>query len=321
MKHTIESLKKSNGRFLGTHYRLTEADVDLANKYTNLIEKSRSKLIPKAGDIVRYTNEYGDYSHFAHIDNIVEEEAYICASANPSIHTSNNNDGFSFSTSGGPWYYIPTNKMEYVGTEEKEFWDFGHCGACADGGIYFKATVNVWECNENKMKYSTKERDKYYIYHHEEKTDCGYHYTAHRNSMSAHAWRTENDLQAWLRTFRADIEQGYNCFIAWAYKEIQHHVSPDEFEKIDGIEDTMLCNGARMCKRIYDDENSTVHTYFVWYWEDPTMGDFYKQAAKQNEIRKQYELGWSGKENSYATNELLNGTVSPIEISKYFVEV
>lgn len=321
MKHTIESLKESNERFLRTHYRLTEADIDMANEYTDLIEKSRSKLIPKGGDVVRYTNEYGDYFHSAHIDNVEGEEAYICVSASPSIHRSDNTNGFSFSTSGGPWCYIPTNKMEYIGTEEKEFWNFGHCGACADGGIYFSATVNVWEYNENKMRHSTKNRDKYYIYHHEEITDCGYRYTAHRNSISASAWRIENDLQAWLRTFRADIEQGYNCLIAWTYKEIQHHVSPYEFEKIGGIKDTMLCNGVRKCKRIYDDENSTVHTYYVWYWEDPAMGDFYEQAAKQNEIRKQYELGWSGKENSYATNELLNGTVKPIEISKYFEEV
>lgn len=320
MKHTIESLKDNNGRFLGTHYRLTEADADMANEYTVLIEKSRSKLIPKAGDVVRYTNEYGEYYSFAHIDSVEGKEAYICVSASPFIHRSSNTNGFSFSTSGGPWYYIPTERMRYVGTDEKKFWNFGHCGACADGGIYFNATVNVWEYDENKMKYSTKERDKYFIYHHEEKTDLGYHYTAHRNSMSSHAWRTESDLQAWLRTFRADVEPGYNCLVAWTYKEIQYHVSPDEFEKIDGIEDTMRCNGVRKCKRIYDDEKFIVHTYFVWYWEDPTMGDFYEQMAKQNEIRKQYELSWSRKENSYAVNQLLNETVSPIKISKYFKE-
>lgn len=322
MKHTIESLKESNGRFLRTHYRLTETDIDMANEYTDLIEKSRSKLIPKAGDVVRYTNEYGDYFHSAHIDNVEGEEAYICVSANPSIHRSDNTNGFSFSTSGGPWCYIPTNKMEYIGTEEKEFWNFGHCGSCTDGGIYFNASVNVWEYNENKMRHSVKTHNKYYIFYSKDERGCGYHYFAYQGGMSSCAWRKEKDLQSWLRTYRAEVEQGNtNSIIVWTYKEIQHHVSPDEYAELAGIEDTMLCNGVRLCKRIYDDENFTVHTYFVWYWEDPTMEDFYEQASKQNEIRKQYELSWSGKENSFATNELLNGTVKPIEISRYFVEV
>lgn len=321
MKHTIESLKEINQRFLSTHYRLVQADVDMANEYIKLIDKSRSKERASIGDVVRYTTKNGDYYSFAHIDSINElGKVTICEQASPSIHKSNNKEGFSFSTSGGSWCDISISNMKYVGTTNKEFWDFGHCGACAGGGIYFNATVNIWEYNANKCKYSTKERDRHYIYYSEKVTGCGYHYTAYKSGLNSCAWSTERELQAWLRTFRADIEQGYNCIVAWAYKEIEHHISPEEFEKIDGIEDTMLCNGARICKRIYDDVNSTVHTYFVWYWDDPSMGDFMERASKQNDIRKQYELGWNSKENSYATNELITGKVEPIKIMEYFKE-
>ena len=86
------------------------------------------------------------------------------------------------------------------------------------------------------------------------------------------AWKTEEDFQAWLRTFRGVVEPGNwkNQLIVWTYKNIEHHLSPEEYEDLNVPEDTFLMNGSiRRCKRVYDDKSYIVHTYFVWYWDEP----------------------------------------------------
>lgn len=88
------------------------------------------------------------------------------------------------------------------------------------------------------------------------------------------AWGNENAWQVWLKTFRGVVFEYDSYFgVVWYWKEKQHHVSPEEYDKINGFEDSMLCNGLRRCKRIYDEENHVVNTYFVWYWDAPEMGD------------------------------------------------
>ena len=74
----------------------------------------------------------------------------------------------------------------------------------------------------------------------------------------------------------------------WTWKEKQHHVSPTEFGSLKLEEDTCMINGDIMrCKRKYDEITHTVHTYYVWYWDDPTK-DFFEASAEQNKIREKY---------------------------------
>ena len=84
----------------------------------------------------------------------------------------------------------------------------------------------------------------------------------------------------------------------------------------------MLMNGLRYCKRIYDDKNFILHTYFVWYWEDPSMGTFDEAAAKQNEIRKKYEIYWRTdyrpKENDCALRELREGIAEAVDLQPLY---
>lgn len=307
-KYTIETLSEINRRFTNVHYKINQSDVDMANEFIELIEKSRSATTPMPGDIVEYTNEYGEYFSLAHIETVQNGIIHICESANTYISKSEEN-GISCNSSGGTWKHIEIDKFEYIGTAERRFWHFGHCGACADGGIDFYATVNLWKCNLNKEPFSTRTHDKYYLSHSNCK-DSDYRYFASQNGTSSHAWRTEKELQAWLRTHRAVI----NGNVAWTYKEVEHHVSPREYDKLIAIEDVMQMNGKRLCKRIYDDKSSTIHTYFVWYWDDPTMEDYSERYARQNEIRKQYELNYTAVVNSYAMEELKSGKVKPIKV-------
>lgn len=314
--YTLETLSEINQRFLSAHYKLLQIDVDKANECIELIEKSRTTEKPMRGDIVRYTTENGEYYAHAFIESIQDGQAYIAEHSSVYAYANKEfENGFSCQVSaGGAFHNIPVDQMVYIGTEEKRFWHFGHYGACADGGIDFYATVNVWECDLNTGRYSTKTHDKYYIYYDSEpeKRHSHYHFTT-----NGKAWETKADFQAWLRTVRGVVEPSETkLFVVWAYKQVKHHLSPAEYEDLTIPEDTFLMNGSvRRCKRIYDDKNYIVHTYYVWYWDDPEK-DFYERATEQNEIIKSYSFDWREhrKENEYAREELKSGKIQPMEL-------
>lgn len=172
MKYTLDTLKKINERFIESH-RMKESDVEMANAYVELIERTRSTTEPQSGDLIQYTDEHGNYYSAAHIEKVngdgtvnVCEKPYI-----PFINANVNNDGIRCCTSGGPWCDLPVNKLVYVGKGEKHFQDWGNCGGCADGAIVFNANVSVWEyvdernkfISENGFKFTTKDFDKYYV--------------------------------------------------------------------------------------------------------------------------------------------------------------
>lgn len=308
MKYTMESLSEINQIFIGTHYWLKQSDVEMANELVEAIENTRTENKPQPGDIVLYTNEYGDYFSHAHIETADEDTIYLCECANTYISVSD--EKVYCSSSGGTWKYINIKDLKYTGSQqEKRFWHFGSCGACADGGIDFYAKVNVWECNLNKQPFSTKTHYKYY-FSHTEKEYNGYHYFLSEQGMSSDAWKTEEEFQAWLRTNRAVI----NNNTVWTYRTIEHHLSPTEFDSLNAPEDIFLMNGSkRRCKRVYDDKNYTIHLYYVWYWKEE--GDFYKIVEKQNKAIKEYEVDyWKNKVNTIALNELKNGKIKPLEI-------
>lgn len=311
-KYTMETLKKENHLF-DNEYSITESDVMKVNKIINMIENSRSTERVQVGDVVQYTNEYGKYYPHAMITNL-NNDAEICE--NGSMYTNIYNEEFCHSVSGGSFSHHNINDFTYIGTTTRTFWTFGHYGACANGGVYFTATVNLWECNDNKEIFSTKTHDKYYLsYRKSENND--YQYFLSHDGLSACAWRTEKEMQAWLRTKRAVVtgQNTWGSAIIWTYKEVEHHVSNTEFDALDATEDIFLMNGSkRRCKRVYDDENCILHTYFVWYWEDDTT-DFYERMSLQNKIIDSYEVDYStSKVNKIALEELRSGKVKPLQI-------
>ena len=119
MKYTLDTLKKINERFIESH-RMKESDVEMANAYVELIERTRSTTEPQSGDLIQYTDEHGNYYSAAHIEKVngdgtvnVCEKPYI-----PFINANINNDGIRCCTSGGPWCDLPVNKLVYVGKGE-----------------------------------------------------------------------------------------------------------------------------------------------------------------------------------------------------------
>lgn len=304
-RYTMETLKKENHLF-DNEYGVTESDVMKVNKIINMIENSRSTERVQVGDVVQYTNEYGEYFSHAIITKI-NDDAEICEHGG--MYTDIHEGEFCHSTSGGSFSHHKMNGFTYIGKTTNTFWTFGHNGACANGGVYFTATVNLWGCNDNKEMFSTKTHDKYYLSH--RKSDSDYQYF-----IENHAWRTEEEMQAWLRTHRAIVTgKTWGGSVIWTYKEVEHHCSNTEYDALNVTEDIFLMNGSkRRCKRVYDDENCIIHTYFVWYWEDDTI-DFYERMSLQNKIIDSYEVDYFTNEvNKIALEELRSGKVKPLQI-------
>lgn len=311
-KYTVETLKKENYHFDYEH-GITESDVMKVNKIIDAIENSRSTERIQVGDVVQYTNEYGEYFPHAMITNIYDNTE-ICENGN--MYTNIHEGEFCHSTSGGSFSHYEMKGFTYIGKTTRTFWTFGHNGACANGGVYFTATVNLWECNDNKEMFSTKTHDKYYLSY--RKSDSDYQYFASKSGgMSDNAWRTAKEMQAWLRTKRAIVtgENTWGGAIIWTYKEVKHHCSNTEYDALNVTEDIFLMNGSkRRCKRVYDDENCIIHTYFVWYWEDDSQ-EFYARMSAQNKIIDSYKVDYStNKVNKIALEELRSGKVKPLQI-------
>lgn len=304
-KYTVETLKKENYHFDYEH-GITESDVMKVNKIIDAIENSRSTERIQVGDVVQYTNEYGEYFPHAMITNIYDNTE-ICENGN--MYTNIHEGEFCHSTSGGSFSHHEMKGFTYIGKTTRTFWTFGHNGACANGGVYFTATVNLWECNDNKEMFSTKTHDKYYLSY--RKSDSDYQYF-----IENHAWRTEEEMQAWLRTHRAIVTgKTWGGSVIWTYKEVEHHCSNTEYDALNVTEDIFLMNGnKRRCKRVYDDENCILHTYFVWYWEDNSQ-EFYTRMNNQNKIIDSYKVDYFTNEvNKIALEELRSGKVKPLQI-------
>lgn len=306
-KYTLETLKKENELF-DSYYGVNNTDVERVNHLIDMIEKTRSTESIQAYDVVEYTNEYGEYFPKATATMKNKEDIELCENAG--VHLSIYDNELCGSASGGSFSHHKESEFTYKGTAIKTFWTWGSAGVCANGGIYFTATVNLWECNNNKEKYSTKTHNKYYLSYREAKKPHDYQYF-----IDGHAWKTKKEMQAWLRTYRAvtDGEHTWGCAVIWTYKEIEHHCSDVEYDALEVPEDVFLMNGSkRRCKRVYDDANCIIHTYFVWYWEDNSL-DFYERMNKQNKIIDSYKV--TNEVNKIALEELRSGKVKPLQIN------
>lgn len=264
-KYKIESLIKLN-TYYNAEYRVTQTDVDMANAYVSLIEKTRSNVTPKAGDILRYTNQHGDYYPFAHIEDNDGDVCNICENPNVSF-ISPKADGISCNTGGGAWDDLQTGNLKYIGKKQKYFHDWGHAGACGNGSVYFTAEVSVWEYVHPQPLYRGYTTEKWcklyltYVSEDKRKDNDGYLYT----SMNGVAFRTEADFQKFLSERKGEVFKGNwkNQSVVWCYTELQKQVSQEEFDALDLPETSTYCNGEQPAKIMYDDENKIAIYYFV----------------------------------------------------------
>lgn len=265
-----ETLTKINDRYLSDYtHRIGDYEVSKANRYIKIIEYSRSNTSPKVGDKLRLTTKHGDYFHNAHIDKIEDGEAYVCESPYVPFVNENNKGGVYCSTSGGAWQYIPLNQLKYLGKELKTFKDWGSCGACADGAVEFEAEVSVWEYKEENSlygEYTTKDYAKIYISYcvnkqGEPKDGSRYRYFSFDQGI---AFENDTEYQAWINTYKAkvfgNVKEDQSACVFY-YREHEHLISEEEWNKLDLPMDTRRCNGVILVKVKYDDEKHCIDTY------------------------------------------------------------
>ena len=243
-------------------HTFTQEDYENSMKLKEMIEKTRDNTRPKIGDTIKYTNKIGNYYNNAILEDCwgkkeICEEPYV-----PFVqYVDMEENDVTLSTSGGGFVTgFDIGKFKYIGTEQRLFQDWGHCGPCGNGAVKFYVKVNVWEYQENNRygEYSTKEYDKLTFRHLEKATDMGY--TILGNGI---AFRNEEDYNAYLKTYRAKVFKENDSDIVFLYKEKQYYITKEEWDNITHAQiDTRLINGGiTKVKVVYNDKEKEIKTY------------------------------------------------------------
>lgn len=266
--YTLESLKPLNTVFDSEH-KLEQSDVEMVNHFIKLIESTRREN-PRSGDIIDYTDEYGDYSQNSHIRTVDDETGQllirICPHV-PFIFLEDNGQEVGFyHTGGGPLPSVTATDLTYIGKREKLFAVLSRrCYVPAHSGIYFNAMVNVWEYIAPDQKYpgySTKDWARQNISYIEKPADgSGYHYYGNFNSCLV--FKNANELQRWKTTYKAVEFPGGspNQVVLFHYREIDKLVSREDWDALDLPLDTRYVNGIIHVKVAYDDMAHVITVY------------------------------------------------------------
>ena len=263
-KYTIESLKPLNAVYDSEH-ELKQSDVDTVNDFVRLIESTRKEK-PCPGDIVDYTNEYGEYNQNTNIQAFDDEKGLLTIRICPHVPImSRDGDkqeiGF-YHTGGGPLACVDYASLSYIGKREKLFAMFGGCLLPVHRAIYFKASVNVWEYVAPAQKYpgySMKDWGKQYISYMENPGDgCVYHYYGQDI-----AFKDAAEWQRWKETYKAVEFPGGspNQIIFFLYREINKLVPRKEWDALGLPLDTRRVNGIIHVKADYDDDAHVITAY------------------------------------------------------------
>lgn len=267
--YTLESLLVHNESYNREH-RLTKNDVDMANEYVRLIEITRSKFIPKAGDMVHYTTRYGDFYPHSHIDCAEDRGYSICEQPYvPFIRADKKRKGIVCSTSGGAWALIPKDKLTYIGKENKCFCDWGHCGACGNGAVRFEARVSLWEYTQADPifgPFTTKDWRKMYISKlitpEARNNHGGYMYLG-----DGIAFQTEQEFMEFVALYHGTLIQtnateSCNSYVLWCYRHQDKVLSAEEWDKIACPSNSRYFFGReKLVKTVVDDAKHLVTAY------------------------------------------------------------
>ena len=262
-KYTANSLIAINGSY---HYEhgIKQSDVDMANRYVQMIENTRSDKQPRNGDMIRLTTQHGDYYPYAHLEKLYEDGFSVCEQPYfPFIYPHPTKNGISCSTSGGAWLSIPPKALKYVGKEEKFFKDWGWCGARGNGAVCFKAEVCVWEYiapNPVYDNYTTKNWRKVHLSKDVTSKKSEYLYSG--NGM---AFKTQQELDEYISLFRGKLYSVYwpNSFVLWCYFEKEIKLSENAWKALDLPRITFKAEASYPVKMEMDKYNHTVTRYTI----------------------------------------------------------
>ena len=205
-------------------HRLRQEDVDMANDHVFHIERTRSSRQPRIGDRVVYVSRYGDWYGQALIEKFEGKECSLCLSPYvPFIWKSPL--GIGCSVSGGPFTSVQTADLQFAGWTEACYKVWGHCGACGNGSVTFKARVAQWAYREPNPIYgeelTTETWRKLYI---TKRAQPDSPYLYHGDGI---AWRDEAEFRQFVQDFEGRIFPGSreNQFVVWCYRDLLQNLS------------------------------------------------------------------------------------------------
>lgn len=213
------------------NYQLIQEDIDKVNNLVEQIESTRSPKNPKSGDRLLYTSKHGDYSPVAFIEKNRKGELYVCIKPMvPFVETIK--DSLFYDVSGGPFTGMHESKLKYVGTSTYNFKTWGHNGMRANGAIYFKAEVSMWEFSEPEPlfgDFTTKFWRKIILNKTIDPT-AGYLYAG-----EGLVFKDENEYQDFLQTFHGTVFPGYkdNQYVIWCYRDEVQSLPVREWEAVN----------------------------------------------------------------------------------------
>ena len=228
--YDLASLLPMN-RSYDREHKLRQEDVDMVNDYVAHIERTRSDKQPKIGDRVVYTSKYGDWYGNALIEKFEGGACSLCLDPYvPFIWKSPL--GIGCSVSGGPFTSVPTAELHFVGWTEECYKDWGHCGACGNGSVAFKARVAQWSYRVPEPIYgdlTTETWRKLYITK-RERPDSPYLY--HGDGF---ALRDDAEFDQFVQDFEGKVFAGYgeNQFVVWCYRDVLQPLSQKEWDALD----------------------------------------------------------------------------------------
>ena len=243
-------------------HRLRQEDVDMVNDHVFHIERTRCSRQPKIGDRVVYVSRYGDWYGQALIEKFEGKECSLCLSPYiPFIWKSPL--GIGCSVSGGPFTNVPTADLHFVGWTEAYYKDWGHCGACGNGSVTFKAHVAQWAYREPNPIYgkelTTETWRKLYI---TKRAQPNSPYLYHGDRI---AWRDEAEFRQFVQDFEGRIFPGSreNQFVVWCYRDVLQNLSQEEWDALDAPVSSRRIYNARQPVKVV--KNHATHERICYY--------------------------------------------------------
>ena len=272
MKYTLEQLREQNKKYAYGADGITAADLAKVNAIIERIEQTRTEQ-PQLLDAVRYTNEYGEHYPNAIIagDFYHDGGFALCESGSAYVFIDEQNTPGA-SIGGGSFPHIDKSKLQYIGTQAKRFWTFSTLGAGANQGLYFDATVSLFELNERpeQLRHLTTDKyDRITVRDNGESDYTRYRYTVNIRCSDSFtyphcAFKNGDELRDFLKRYEAQEEPGTDGQIYWILKrETVWAWTQEEFDAIENAEITREMFNGREVPHKYVKKDGKIFCYVL----------------------------------------------------------
>ncbi len=229
--YDLESLLRMNASYDHEH-ALREEDVAMVNEHVAHIERTRSSKQPKIGDRVVYVSKYGDWYGNALIEKIEDDGACSLCLVPYVPFIWKSPLGIGCSVSGGPFTSVQRTELRFAGWTEASYKDWGHCGACGNGSVTFKARVAQWAYREPNPIYgvelTTRTWRRLYI---SKRVLPDSPYLYHGDGF---ALRDDAEFERFVQDFEGRVFPGSreNQFVVWCYRDVLQNLSQAEWDTL-----------------------------------------------------------------------------------------